>query len=59
MNNQNCSTRVAVLALVRAYQVQGIPTTYFIDRNGVIQQVHIGEMTDELLRGYVAVIAEY
>lgn len=47
------------LALVRAYQVLGIPTTYFIDRNGVIRQVHIGEMTDDLLQSYVAVIAEH
>lgn len=47
------------LALVRAYLVQGIPTTYFIDRNGIIRQVHIGEMTDDLLQSYVAAIAEH
>lgn len=44
------------LTLAQSYLVRGMPTTYFIDRDGVIQQVHIGEMTSDILQSYVAMI---
>jgi len=36
-----------------AYFVRGIPTSVFIDREGLIQAVHTGTLTDALLRQYV------
>lgn len=44
------------LALARTYLVHGMPTTYFIDREGIIRQVHIGEMASDLLQSYVTAI---
>ena len=31
------------------FQVFGLPTTYFIDKNGVIQYTHMGELTQEII----------
>ncbi len=36
------------------YRVRGLPTTFVVDREGVIQQLHIGLMTEEQLDGYLA-----
>jgi thiol-disulfide isomerase/thioredoxin len=36
-----------------AYYVRGIPTSIFLDEQGVIQTVHVGTLTDEMLRAYV------
>ncbi|MFQ5854339.1 MAG: TlpA family protein disulfide reductase [Anaerolineae bacterium] len=44
------------LELARTYLVHGMPTTYFIDRDGIIRQVHIGEMAGDLLQSYVTEI---
>lgn len=35
------------------YQVQGLPTTFIIDRSGQIQHVQIGEITEEQLNDIV------
>ncbi len=35
------------------YQVSSIPSSYFIDRNGVIQAVHVGAMTRAMMDNYV------
>lgn len=35
------------------YQVLGYPTTFFVDRSGVIQFVHIGSMDEAELDGYL------
>jgi thiol-disulfide isomerase/thioredoxin len=35
------------------YFVRAIPTSIFIDENGIITAVHIGTLTDETLRQYV------
>jgi peroxiredoxin len=35
------------------YQVRGYPSSYFIDREGVIKQLHIGIMTEGQLDGYL------
>jgi len=39
--------------LAQAYYVRGIPTSIFIDDEGVIQIVHVGTLSDKLLRDYV------
>ena len=36
------------------YRVRGLPTSFVVDREGVIQQLHIGLMTEEQLDGYLA-----
>lgn len=37
-------------AIQKSFGVYGIPTTYFIDRQGVINYFHAGAVTEELLR---------
>lgn len=39
--------------IYRLYQVRGLPTTFFIDSEGIIQNVHIGELNESLLAGYL------
>jgi thiol-disulfide isomerase/thioredoxin len=41
-----------------AYFVRGIPTSVFIDEQGVITAVHTGALTDELLRQYVSALMQ-
>jgi cytochrome c biogenesis protein CcmG/thiol:disulfide interchange protein DsbE len=36
-------------ALAKQYRVTGLPTTFFIDRHGLIQHVQLGPVTEELL----------
>ncbi len=36
------------------YRVLALPTSYFIDRNGVVQIMHRGAMTQQQLEGYLA-----
>jgi len=33
--------------IVRAYNVRGIPTTFFIDRDGIIREIKVGAFTTE------------
>ena len=35
------------------YKIRGYPSSYFIDRDGVIRAVHIGFMTEDQLDGYL------
>jgi peroxiredoxin len=35
------------------YRVRGLPTTFFIDEQGIIQVVHIGFMAERQLAGYL------
>lgn len=35
------------------YQVRGLPTTYFIDAEGFLQSMHIGALSEPLLRSYL------
>lgn len=44
------------LALARDYLIFGMPTTFFIDGEGVVQRVHTGELTEDLLKAFVATI---
>jgi peroxiredoxin len=37
----------------KAYQVRAYPSSFFVDRDGVIQTVHFGPMTEEQLDGFV------
>jgi peroxiredoxin len=42
----------------RAYQVRGIPSTLFIDQNGVIQVRHTGPMDEALIDQYVEMLLQ-
>ena len=35
--------------VAKLYRVRGAPTTYFIDRDGVIRQRHVGPLTTDML----------
>ncbi|HUF38291.1 MAG TPA: redoxin domain-containing protein [Anaerolineales bacterium] len=35
------------------YEIRGYPTTYFLDRDGVIRAVHIGVLSERQLDGYL------
>lgn len=37
-----------------AYFVRGIPTSIFLDEEGIVRAVYVGTLTDETLRGYMA-----
>lgn len=39
--------------IIRKFAIQGYPTTYFLDENGVIRGQHIGELRDDLMKGYL------
>jgi peroxiredoxin len=39
--------------LARRFAIQGYPTTYFIDANGVIRAEHIGALNETLLSAYL------
>ncbi len=41
-----------------AYFVRAIPTSLFIDQEGVIQAVHRGTLSEEALRGYLATLLQ-
>ncbi len=41
-----------------AYYVRGIPTSVFLDEEGVIQAVHTGTLSDAMLRAYVDKLME-
>jgi thiol-disulfide isomerase/thioredoxin len=43
-------------AVAELYQVRGFPTSVFIDADGVIQKVHIGELTEPILIAYLDMI---
>ncbi len=40
------------------YNVRGIPTSVFIDKEGIVRRIHQGTLTDALLKEYVAEISE-
>lgn len=37
-----------------AYQIRGLPTSILIDRQGIIQQVHLGLLTEKNIQDYLA-----
>ncbi|GAA6733631.1 TlpA disulfide reductase family protein [Thermus oshimai] len=43
--------------LSEALKVQGLPTTFFFDREGRLVARHMGELSEALLRGYLRVIS--
>ena len=45
-------------ALKTAYRVAGRPQTYFVDRNGVLRSIQIGEMQDADFERQYAQIAK-
>ncbi len=44
--------------IAQAYYVRGLPTTILIDEKGIIQIVHVGTLSEKVLRGYVNRIME-
>ena len=44
-------------SVVERYQVTGLPTTFFIDRAGVLRSIYRGPLTADTLRENVARIA--
>jgi len=40
-------------AVAAAYRVQGIPNSVFVDRNGVVTDIHRGALTEGTLQGYL------
>ena len=40
-------------AVAQGYRVQGIPISFFINREGVIQVQHIGPLDESLIRKYL------
>lgn len=40
-------------SIAQRYGVMSIPSSYFIDKNGVIQAVHVGAMTGSMMQGYL------
>lgn len=36
------------------YQIRGLPTTFFVDPEGYLQAMHIGELTESLLATYLS-----
>jgi hypothetical protein len=44
------------LAITTAYRVAARPQTYFIDRQGILRSIQVGELTDaEFERQYAAI----
>lgn len=39
--------------LTRSYLINGFPTTLFVDKNGVLRNIHIGVLREDLLTGYL------
>jgi cytochrome c biogenesis protein CcmG/thiol:disulfide interchange protein DsbE len=44
-------------ALIRAYRVLGRPQSFFVDRNGILQSIQIGYLTDADFERQFALIA--
>ena len=45
-------------ALTGIYRPVGLPTSWFIDPNGVVRYVHIGPMTVEIIQKAIDIVAE-
>jgi thiol-disulfide isomerase/thioredoxin len=39
--------------VIRKFSIQGYPTSYFLDGKGVIRAMHIGELREDLMNGYL------
>lgn len=46
------------MKLARTYLIHGMPTSFFIDRAGVVRRVHVGELTSELLHTLIAEVQQ-
>lgn len=42
----------------RAYQVRGVPTSFFIDADGIIQVRHIGQLDLKMMKEYTAQVTK-
>lgn len=40
------------------YHVRGLPTSFFVDRNGLLSKIKLGSMTGEQVKEYVKEILE-
>lgn len=39
--------------LTRSYLINGFPTTFFVDKDGILRNMHIGVLREDLLIGYL------
>ncbi len=39
--------------LTRSYLINGFPTTFFVDKDGILRNLHIGILREDLLIGYL------
>ncbi len=39
--------------LARKFLINGYPTTFFLDSAGILRNLHIGELREDILRGYL------
>ena len=39
--------------LTRAYLINGFPTTFFVDKNGILRNMHVGVLREDLITSYV------
>ncbi|MFI5265921.1 MAG: TlpA family protein disulfide reductase [Chloroflexota bacterium] len=44
-------------SVMERYQVTGLPTSFFIDRSGVLRSLYRGALTEDILRSSVAAIS--
>jgi cytochrome c biogenesis protein CcmG, thiol:disulfide interchange protein DsbE len=42
--------------MLRLWSVQGYPTTYFIDKDGILRATHIGELREDTFDGYLKIL---
>ena len=56
VNDKDVSLPVVLdpdLSLARTYLIYGMPTTFLVDAQGVVQAVHTGELTEDMLAQFV------
>ena len=39
--------------LTRSYLINGFPTTFFVDKAGILRNIHIGVLREDLITGYL------
>jgi cytochrome c biogenesis protein CcmG/thiol:disulfide interchange protein DsbE len=39
--------------LTRSYLINGFPTTFFVDKNGILRNMHIGVLREDIITGYL------
>ncbi len=45
-------------SVARKFQVQGLPTSFFIDRDGIVRHVYLGQMNRAFIEAQLSALAE-